>query len=104
LYGDLVVDGANAFETFCGARASWSVVAEFLLAAWSIGSVLIAMHFRYYGMIPFQMLFVAGYLSVGIYSVRYLWAAPRGRRLTEATAPTVPPAARLARRWGSVTS
>ena len=64
-------------------RNVWSTVAEFLLAAWAITAVLVAIHVHLYGAIPFQMLFVAGYLLVGIYSLRHMRPAAKHVAQTE---------------------
>jgi len=67
-------------------RASWSVVGEFVLAAFATTSVLIALHFRQYGAVPFQVMFVIGYAMVGTYSIRHLPLVSRTFRLLDAPA------------------
>jgi cellulose synthase/poly-beta-1,6-N-acetylglucosamine synthase-like glycosyltransferase len=73
-YREAGAAGPRSFTRY-RSRASWSTVAEFVLAAWAIVSVVVALRLRYYGAIPFQMLFVSGYLLVGIHSVRHMRSA-----------------------------
>jgi hypothetical protein len=57
------------------------------LAAFATASVVIALRFRLYGAVPFQAMFVLGYVMVGTYSIRHLPLVARTFRLIDAPAP-----------------
>jgi cellulose synthase/poly-beta-1,6-N-acetylglucosamine synthase-like glycosyltransferase len=70
-------------------RASWSVVAEFALSACSLSGLVLAIHYRQFGAMPFLLLFAAGYGLVGMYSVSHMRFASRKLHMIEGPAPEV---------------
>jgi cellulose synthase/poly-beta-1,6-N-acetylglucosamine synthase-like glycosyltransferase len=67
-------------------RASWSLVAEFALSACSFTGLVLAIHYRQFGAVPFLVLFGAGYGMVGMYSLSHLRFASRQLHMIEGPA------------------
>jgi hypothetical protein len=66
-------------------RASWSVVGELILSAFSFVAVGLAIALRQYGALPFLLLFGMGYGAVAVYSVRHMRFASRDPRVIDGT-------------------
>jgi hypothetical protein len=58
-------------------RASWSVIGELILSAFSFAATGLAIQLRQYGALPFLLLFAFGYGMVGVYSLRHMRFASR---------------------------
>jgi hypothetical protein len=71
-------------------RARYSVVGECVLGGVSLVSVACAIYLGQYAAVPFQMLFVAGYGLVLMYSIRHMPVA-RGEIRAADTPGSVPP-------------
>lgn len=64
-------------------RASFSVVGEFILSAFSFVAFVLAIQLHQWGALPFLLLFGIGYGMVGAYSISHLRFASRQFRMIE---------------------
>jgi hypothetical protein len=75
---------------------SWSVAGEVVLAACAVASVVTALRLHLYGAVPFQMLFVTGYVMVATYSLRHLRFTTTGVPRADVLTPAQPVSGPLA--------
>jgi cellulose synthase/poly-beta-1,6-N-acetylglucosamine synthase-like glycosyltransferase len=77
-------------------RASWIILGECLLFAWSVWTFYVAVSLRQYGALPFLFLFVAGYGVIALYGVTHMRFAAQRLRSVDNTLVEVVPAASAA--------